>query len=110
MYGLNLDADSSPRFDPRRFLEWSDDMYDVLSSSFFEKIEELPMAGLYRDRQGKGRLDNLSYRLYNTTSYWWVLALYNFMPNHKYAAEGTQIRYFNVADLERMLFSLKSEK
>lgn len=110
MYGLNLSVGTKPRFDFRRFIEWSDDMYDILTSDFMEKLEKLPQAGTFQVRTDRERLDNISYKIYGSTQYWWILAAYNYLPNHKYLRTGVKIRYFAESDLEKLLFSLKNQK
>lgn len=111
MYGINMDVDAKPRFDLRRYCEWSEDgdMYDICNSGFVAKLEKLPVAGEVEITVDEERLDNLSYKLYGSTQYWWILALYNFMPNFKYLRKGVIIRYFRLSDLEMMNMTLKAE-
>lgn len=111
-YGVNLNVDANPRFDPKKFVEYSTDAlsYDMLTSDFIKGVERLPVAGEVQIIVDEERLDNISYKLYGSTQYWWILALYNFMPCHKYAKKGIILRYFSLGELEKLNFSLKSER
>jgi|LSQX01.3.fsa_nt_gb hypothetical protein len=110
-YGINLNVDATPRFDARRYVEFNNDAqaYDILTSDFVNQLVDIPAAGEIQVLVDAERLDNISYKLYNSTQYWWVLALYNYMPCHKYVKQGTVIRYFSLSNLEKLNFSLKGE-
>lgn len=100
-----------PRYDLGRFCEWNKDsnMYDITSSEFVDRLQKLPVAGEVQITVDEERLDNLAYKLYGSTQYWWVLALYNNMPNFKFLRNGVIIRYFSIASLELLTLSLKTE-
>ncbi len=104
-----MSVDAVPRFDLRRYCEWNEGMYDICTSDFISKIEKLPVAGEVQITVDEERLDNLSWKLYGSTQYWWILAVYNYMPNFKYLRKGVIIRYFSLSDLELLNMSLKTE-
>lgn len=104
-----MNVKANPRYDLARFCEWNSDadMYDITTSDFVEKLTKLPVAGEIQITVDEERLDNLSYKLYGSTQYWWVLALYNYLPNFKYLRNGMIIRFFSISDLELLTLSLK---
>ena len=103
---INLDFESPVRYDEGRFLEWKEDMYDVLNSYFVERIKGLSVAGEYVVVSEEGRPDLLSYNLYGSTQYWWVLLIYNDLINPEDLKSGMTVRYFSVDDLEELFFRL----
>lgn len=106
---INLNSNTTDRFDKSRFLEYSDN-YDPLNSSMMTDVTTLPQGGQYTVQGEDGRPDLLSYRIYGHTQYWWILLLYNRLLDYSSIATGDVILYPSLDSLENFYFSLKSKE
>ena len=96
------------RYDFQRFLNFSDDTFDVQSSYFLQEVKNLPIAGVYLVVDSVKRPDNISYDIFNgDTQFYWLLMYYNDILDFQQIALGTEIKYFSLEDLENLFFSLK---
>lgn len=107
---INLEYESPERYDLARFMEFVDDNYDPLTSFMFDKIRALKSGGRYIVRGEEDRPDLISYRIYGSSQYWWVILIYNGITSYKDIVHGTEMRYPELQALENLYFSLKAQQ
>lgn len=104
--------DSSKQFDMRyelgRFMQFDKRCMDVLNSYFLRELQNVPAIGNYEVTVEEGRPDLLSYKLFGTTQYWWILLYYNGLLEPADLKIGALIRYPSVSKLESIYFTLTS--
>jgi len=59
------------------FMEYKEDTFDVLSSSFLRNIDALPQQSEVKVRENDCRFDVISYKQLANTNLWWILMEYN---------------------------------
>lgn len=107
---LNTDADTPLRYDPAKFCAFTEEVYDDLDAYFIHKFLQLPVARVYAV-QGEGkRPDLLSYRVYGSTQYWWLILLYNSLSTVEDLVEGMNINLPSIDQMETIYFQLISEE
>ena len=104
---IDLVNDYSERFTLAKFMNFDTDNYDPLTSYVLNNIGDIPPAGKMRVDGLDFRPDVLSFVLYGSTQYWWVLMLYNGFLTVDDIKTGMEIKYPDMSDLEDMYFSLK---
>ena len=73
--------------------------------SLTRSIKEIPTEGIKNVLEGgEVRLDKISYDLYDTTALWWLLAIYNDIPNI-FCNTVTQIKYPSLTSIEDWYFT-----
>lgn len=112
MYFINLELLNEKyfkdRYDLQKFVEMKENVYDYLDSYFINKIEKLPVFGTTYVQIEENRPDLLSYRIYGTVKYWYILLIYNGMISPLELTEGQNINYPSINDLEEIYFSLNA--
>lgn len=104
---INLDNGYETRFDMGKFLEFSNDNYDPLTSNIIENIQSIPQGGLFKVKSEEHRPDQISYRIYDDTQYWWVIMLYNGILDVNDITIGTILKYPDQDELDSYYFTLK---
>ena len=107
MFFIDFELESDERYDLGKFLQWVDDNHDPLTSNLFENIKKIKSGGLYTIQGDGERPDNISFKIYGSTEYWWVILLYNGITEYNSLPNGKQINYPNLQALEDFYFSLK---
>ena len=105
---INTSIVSDERYDLSKFMEFTDN-YDPITSHFLSEIQSLPQGGIIQVVSDAGRPDNISYKIYNNTQYWWVIMLYNGITEYSDINQGDTINYPTLSSLEDLFFSLKSK-
>lgn len=102
-------TDSPVKVDLKRFLEAFsiDDAYDINRSEFVRRLSDLPALGSFYVRGEDNRLDWISYQLYKTTSYWWILLLYNGLVDPLEVVSGMSIRYPSITDIDSLVIAMQ---
>ena len=107
MFFIDFELESDERYDLGKFLQWVDDNHDPLTSSMFENVRKLRSGGNYIVQGDGERPDNISFKLYGSTEYWWIILIYNGLIEHNRISNGQQIKYPEIQALEDFYFSLK---
>ena len=107
---IDLEKQSSERYDLGKFMKWDKDNYDPLTSNIVYEIKNLESGGRYIIRGEEGRPDLLSYNIYGDVQYWWVLMLYNGFNDISEIISGNEIQYPLIQDIESYYFSLKANQ
>lgn len=107
MFFINTDTDSTiDKFDMSRFMDYQNH-YDPFWSYLFNKIQLLPAQGSYRIDTEEGRPELLSYNLYETTKYWWLLLVYNRKICPFDLKQGEYIKYPSIITIDRVYMYLR---
>lgn len=103
MFHIDLDTQTSDKYDMAKFLDFGEDcVFNCLNSYFLYRIPKLPLAGYYVVRKEIGRPDMLSYNLYGDTQYWWILMWYNNMLKPQDLTSGITIKYPTLSNIEQL--------
>lgn len=108
MYYIDLETEFDKRYDAAKFIEYTNDCFDILTSYFVSKLKSLSQYSIFVVQAEENRPDLISYKIYKDTQYWWMLMIYNDIVNFEEIPTGTQIKYPSVTDVEDLYFSLKS--
>jgi hypothetical protein len=106
---IDLDTDSTDRYDFGKFMRFTDN-YDPLTSNFLSSLIKIPPAGVYTVSGELNRPDLLSYRIYGSPKYWWILLAYNRILEFHELIIGQQVQYPSLDSLEDLYFSLKAKE
>lgn len=107
MFYINTTKETESRYDMSLFMEFSD-VYDILTSYFMDKVIELPVYGERVVQGEEGKPDLLSYKIYGSTRYWWILMVYNAILDNSDIINGLIVKYPSLDDIEDLYFKLKS--
>lgn len=111
MFYIDIDRKTETRYAPEKLIGFhpskdpSDPeggVYDVLDAFFLGEIKKLPMAGTRVIVDDEARPYNLSYNLYGSTEYWWILMWYNDLITPSQLVAGTTVRYPVLSKLETL--------
>ena len=108
IYYTDLDLDLPERFDLSKFLEYNEDNFDVLNSSFLIEFMKIKPVGYFNVTYEDKAPDYVSLQLYGKHEYWWLLMYYNNILDFKKLKTGDVLRYFSLSDVESLYFKMKS--
>lgn len=109
MFYLSINQDFATRYDFSKFCEFVEGAYDSVESYFLQELAKLPAYGYYQVVGESGRPDLLSYRIYGSTQYWWILLFYNNLLSIDDIENNMNIRYPSLDDIEILYFQLNSK-
>ncbi|MBF0527572.1 MAG: hypothetical protein HQK56_21035 [Deltaproteobacteria bacterium] len=104
-----IDDSSTPyttKYVPARFMEWKENLPDVYNSYFLKQIMKIPASGIMYVAEYAGRPDNLSFFLYQSYQYWWLLMYYNSLTHVSQLKATLRINYFALKDLDVVFMTL----
>lgn len=104
---INLASTSSLRFDMSKFILFDTDVFEPVTSHLWSQIKTLESGGQYIVTGDDYRPDNVSYKIYGTTEFWWVLLIYNDKLSFNDLQHGDELKYPSIQALEDVYFSLK---
>lgn len=103
MFYIDLDTNTTDRFDLAKFLDFTNDgVFDPLNSYLLYQIPLLPIVGTYTIRKEENRPDLLSYNLYGDTQYWWIILWYNSLYKPEDLKVGVKINYPSLSNIEQL--------
>jgi len=108
MHFINTLDEFKTRYDLAKFMEYTNNCYDVLTSYVLENISALEISETNVVQTEEQRPDLISYNIYGTTQYWWILMHFNAFINIDNFINSVNYNIFSITDLEDMYFSLKS--
>ena len=108
MFYIDAAYESDVRYDLAKFLRQENDNYDPLTSQFLYSLKELTSAGQVTVTVEEYRPDLLSFRVYDSCQYWWILLAYNDIVDVRDLIAGRILLYPSVSDIESIYFNLKS--
>lgn len=107
MFAPDTSFDSTLVFDIGKTMEFNEGFYDILTSTFAEKLSKLPVKGTYRVVTERFRPDLISYRIYGAEQFKIILLMYNGLNSHLDIVPGITLLYPSMRDIEAILFETK---
>jgi hypothetical protein len=108
MFYLDLSIPTTARYDLARFVDYSSGVHDILSSFFLSNISQLEMSGTYQIITEEGRPDLISFNIYGSTQYWWIIMYFNSISNFDDLSCGLVINYPSLQSIEDLYFQLNN--
>jgi len=108
MFYIDLNTDYKERYAPSKFMEFSEEGHDILTSFFMLKLDGLKPAGSFTVTTEVGRPDVVSHKLYDSTQYWWMVLAYNNMVHFDELVTGAVLKFPSLSDMESLYFQLKA--
>ena len=106
---INLSLLKGSRYGLEKFLDFSDN-YDPITSDFLLSISKIKTVGTYRVEGEDARPDLISYELFNSEQYWWILMFYNGIVRVDALTNGTVLKVPDLDEMEDVYFTLKSRE
>lgn len=98
---------SEERFDISKFMNFENDVYDVLSSPFLAQISQLPTVEYYYVDNGFHEIDLISTEKYGDPFFAYIIQFYNNDFRETFP-EGTVLRLFSIEDLNEVYYNLST--
>lgn len=109
MYYFDFDYESEERYDPAKYMEFTEGAFDILTSYFINELQKLPVNGIFQVTSEFNRPDLASTKIYGLTKYWWLILLYNNLSSPWELVIGLELSYPSINDIENLYFSLKAK-
>lgn len=110
MYYINNELASETRYDMSKFMEYVDGCYCILDSYLCSQVKNIPYSGVLTVTSQAGRPDLVSYDIYGSTQYWWVIMLYNDISSPQDLVVGMPISFPSISSLENLYFTLSTKQ
>lgn len=110
IFFFKFDVESDERFVMEKFYEADEDTFDIYNSNFLNTIKELARFGEYIVTNEEQRIDVISYEIYGSTQYWWMLLEYNDIVDQFSIKKGDIINFFDLESLEGKYHWLQKEQ
>jgi hypothetical protein len=117
---INTTYKTDVRYDIPKFCDHTENVLDILDSYVFEKVssyyeerislKDLSIEGIFTVTTQEFRPDKISYEIYKSHQYWWLIMEFNNIINIFDIVSGLELNYFNLAELEDIYFSLNSRQ
>ena len=98
---------SEEKFDISKFLNFEQDVYDVINSPFLIQIQQLPTTEYYHVDNGFREIDLISTEKYGDPFFAYLIQFYN-NDFREVFPEGTILRLFSIDDLNEIYHHLSS--
>ena len=100
---------SEERFDLAKFINFQDDVYDVIDSPFLAQLNQLSTVSYYDvDERGYRDIDLIATDFYGDQFFAYLIQFYNGDFREKFP-EGTVLRMFSLDDLHELYFKLSAQ-
>ncbi len=99
------DFTSEEKFDISKFLDFENDVYDVIGSPFLAQLKQLPVKEYYYVNNGFKEIDLISSEKYGTPFFAYIIQFYNDDFRETFP-EGTILKLFSSEDLNQIYYSL----
>jgi len=73
------------------------------------RLKDLPPEGIFPVKHHLLRIDQISFEIYGSTRYWWILLFYNDLIDPWDVPTGTDIRYPPTSGIEQLYFDLQAK-
>ncbi len=109
MFFINLTQDFDIKFDIGKFMEFTNNVHDILTSHFITNIKNLlGVSGTFVVTGEEFRPDLISWKIYGSTQYWWIIMVFNSILDPDDIVSGTVIEYPLLDNLENFYFDLRA--
>lgn len=98
------------RYDLGNFMLFDEDFFDVFTSNALDEIPKLPIGGRIVVAGDDFRPDAISYKIYGSTQYYWVILVYNRIQSVNDIENGQELLYPTIGALEDYLFGLNVQQ
>jgi hypothetical protein len=102
MFYINNELETTERYDAIKFFNFDEDNIESLDSYFNLMIPKLSEIGSLTITNEEGRPDLISYKLYNSTQYWWIILIYNHILDIQELKTGYTIKYPSLNSIENL--------
>ena len=99
------DFKSEEKYDISKFLNFEQDVYDVIDSPFLTQIQQLPTVEYYHVDNGFHEIDLISTEKYGDPFFAYIIQFYNNDFRETFP-EGTVLRLFSIDDLNEIYHNL----
>lgn len=101
------DFTSEEKFDISKFMNFENDVYDVIASPFLRQIQQLPTVEYYSVNDGFKEIDLISTEKYGEPFFAYIIQFYNNDFRETFP-EGTVLKLFSIEDLNEIYYNLNS--
>ena len=101
------DYASEEKYDISKFLNFENDVYDVINSPFLVQIQQLPTVEYYYVDNGFKEIDLISTEKYGDPFAAYLIQFYNNDFRETFP-EGTILKLFSIEDLNQIYYNLSS--
>lgn len=101
------DPDYNPdlsRLDFAKFIDFGQACLTTRNSFFVNELKKLPSVDVFPVRSEAGRPDVISYKIYRSFQYYWIILLYNDILFYDEIELGDELRYPAMDDVETLYF------
>lgn len=102
---MNKEYPYNNRFDLERFMNFTNQYYDILQSPILDILKSFTTIGQYIIREYPFRPDVISYNLYKDSQYWPYVLFFNGINDVMQLKLGLTLNFFSLDDLEKTLYS-----
>ena len=99
---------SEERFDISKFMNFENDVYDVLASPFLVQISQLPTVQYYKVDNGFKDIDLIAADVYEDSFFAYLIQFYNNDFRETFP-EGTVLKLFSIEDLNEIYYNLSTK-
>lgn len=99
---------SEEKFDLSKFLNFEEDVYDVIDSPFLSQISQLQTVDYYYVDEGYRDIDLIATDYYGDQFLAYLIQFYNSDFRTKFP-EGTKLNMFSLDDLNELFYKLSAE-
>lgn len=110
MFYIDNSLATPTRYDMSKFISFSGDCFEPLNSYFLEALVRIPYSGVITVTTQERRPDLLSYDIYGSTQYWWILMMYNGISSINDIKTGNSLNFPSLENLENLYFSLVTQE
>lgn len=103
------DFTSEEKFDISKFLNFENDVYDVIGSPFLAQIQQLPTVEYYYVNNGFNEIDLISSEKYGSPFFAYIIQFYNNDFRETFP-EGTVLKLFSPEDLNQIYYNLSLQQ
>ena len=96
---------SEEKYDISKFLNFEQDVYDVINSPFLAQVRQLPTVEYYYVDSGFREIDLISTEKYGDPFLAYLIQFYNNDFRETFP-EGTVLRLFSIEDLNEIYYNL----
>lgn len=101
------DYTSEEKFDIAKFMNFDNDVFDVLNSPFLAQIAQLPTVERYNVDEGFKDIDLISSEKYGTPFFAYLIQFFNNDFRETFP-EGTVLNLFSLKDLNEIYYNLST--
>lgn len=102
------DFQSEEKYDISKFLNFEQDVYDVVNSPFLAQLKQLPIVSYYNVDYGFNEIDLIAFDAYGDASLGYIIQFFNNDFRDKFP-EGTVLNLFSVEALNDIYTELSKK-